>query len=106
MGKKFFRVSYEIITHESAEHGDAEERGFVLPGEWREPVETKEDVNMGLRDAMRLAHPQEDSGSWWQEVDGREDYATGAREYRAIHPPQDITAASYARVSRILFKNQ
>jgi hypothetical protein len=102
MGKKFFRVSYEIITHESAEHGDAEERGFVLPGEWREPVETKEDVNMGLRDAMRLAHPLEDSGSWWQEVDGREDYATGAREYRAIHPPKNITAASYARVSRLL----
>jgi hypothetical protein len=102
MGKKFFRVSYEIVTQESAEHGDAEERGSVLPGEWREPVETKEDVTMGLRDAMRLAHPLEDSGSWWQEIDGRCDHRTSAVEYRAIHPPKNITAASYARVSRLL----
>lgn len=27
-----WRVTYETITPESAEHGDAEERGFMLPG--------------------------------------------------------------------------
>ena len=104
MGK--FSVSFEIVTPESAELGDCAEHGFLLPGEWRENVDTIEDVTMSLREATRLAYPQEDSGAWWQEVDGREDYATGAREYRAIHPPRNITPASYARVTRILLKNQ
>ena len=104
MGK--FRVSFSIVTPESAKLGDYAEHGFLLPGEWRESAETSEDVTMSLREAMRLAYPQEDSGAWWQEVDGREDYATGAREYRAIHPPSTITPASYARVTRLLFKNQ
>lgn len=104
MGK--FRVSFEIVTHESAERGDIAEHGFLLPGEWRESADTGEDVSMSLREAMRLAYPQEDSGAWWQEVDGRENYATGAREYRAIHPPSNITPESYERVTRILFKNR
>jgi hypothetical protein len=98
MGK--FRVTYEIITPESAEHGDAEERGYVLPGGWR--TDDDGEADMTLRDAMRLAGPQEDAGGWWCEVDGRQNYRTGAEERRSIHPPRNITAASYARVSRIL----
>lgn len=104
MGK--FRVSFSIVTPESAELGDYAEHGFLLPGEWRESAETSEDVTMSLREATRLAYPQCDAGRWWQEEDGREDYATGAREYRAIHPPSNITPASYARVTRLLFKNR
>lgn len=97
-----FRVTYEIVTPESAEHGDAESRGFVLPGEWCAEINDAGDVGMTLREAMRLASPQEDCGSWWCEVDGRTDYRTGAVETRSIHPPSNITAASYARVSRLL----
>lgn len=104
MGK--FRVSFSIVTPESAELGDYAEHGFLLPGEWRESAETSEDVTMSLREATRLAYPQCDAGRWWQEEDGREDYATGAVESRAIHPPRNITPASYARVTRLLLKNQ
>lgn len=101
MGK--FRVTYEIVTHESAEHGDAESRGYVQPGEWR-----TDDAGDGLtlREAMRLAAPQEDSGRWWSEVDGRQNYTTGAVETRSIHPPRNITPSSYARVSRVLGFNR
>ena len=28
---------YEIVTPESAEHGDTEENGFILPGMWKFP---------------------------------------------------------------------
>ena len=35
-----FRVTYEIVTPESAEYGEAEETGFVMPGEWRTDIET------------------------------------------------------------------
>ena len=33
-----FAVTYEIVTPDSAEHGEAEERGFVAPGEWHDSV--------------------------------------------------------------------
>jgi hypothetical protein len=98
MGK--FRVTYEVVTPESAEHGDVESRGYVQPGGWR--TDAAGEAGMTLREAMRLAYPQEDCGRWWCEVDGRTDYRTGAVETRSIHPPRDITAASYARVARLL----
>ena len=98
MGK--FRVTYEIVTPDSAEHGDVAERGFMLPGHWR--VSSGRNAGLTLREATRLAAPQEDSGRWWSEVDGRQHYATGAVETRSIHPPRNITPSSYARVSRVL----
>jgi hypothetical protein len=101
-----FTVTYEIVTPESAEHGDAESRGFVLSGEWRADVDEVMAnpglVDMTLREAMQLAYPQEDSGKWWTECDGRQDHRTGAYETRSIHPPENITASSYARVTRLL----
>ena len=102
-----FRVTYEIVTPESAEHGDFAETGFVMPGEWRDPIEValKEPLSaydITLREAMQLAYPQEDCGSWWCECDGRQDYQTGAYETRSIHPPKNITPSSYARVTRLL----
>ncbi len=102
-----FRVTYEIVTPESAENGEAEEHGFVTPGDWHDDIEAAlkepfDTYNVTLREAMRLAFPQEDCGRWWMECDGRMDYRTGAIETRAIHPPRNITPSSYRRVSRIL----
>ena len=96
-----FFVTYEIVTPESAEHGEAAERGFVQPGNWR--TEDRGE-GMSLREALRLASPQEDCGRWWSEVDGCDDYRTGANEVRCIHPPRGITAASYNRISRLLLR--
>lgn len=93
-----FTVTYEIITPESAEHGDAAERGYVAPGEWRDD----DPQPMSLREALQLCYPQEDSGSWFSECDGREDYRTGAWERRSLHPPRNITASSYGRLVRLL----
>ena len=101
-----FTVTYEIVTPESAAHGDYAETGFILSGGWREPLDrtktSPEDCAMTLREAMRLAYPGEDCGTCWREIDEREDYRTGAIETRAIHPPKNITPSSYARVSRVL----
>ena len=93
-------VTYEIGTHESAADGDAAERGFLLPGEWK--ASAADDPRMSLRDAMQLCYPQENCGSCWTECDGRQNYQTGAIETRAIHPPNNITASSYQRVTRLL----
>lgn len=102
----YFRVTYEIVTYESAENGEAAESGFVLPGEWHLPIAEAMaapdcETRLGLRDAMALAYPDCDCGRWFAESDGREDYATGARETRAVHPPANITRASYGRLRRL-----
>ena len=101
-----FRVTYEIVTPESAEHGDAAERGFI--DSWGMQVDAligqeTPGVAMTLREALQLCSPQEDSGSWFNECDGRENYQTGAVETRSLHPPDNVTGASYARLKR-LFK--
>lgn len=102
-----FRVTYEVVTPESAENGEAAFRGFLMESGRCIDIEVAilssfTAYNMTLREAMRLASPQEDCGRWWQEVDGRLDYRTGAVETRAIHPPHNITESSYRRVSRLL----
>lgn len=97
-----FSVTYEVITPESAEHGDFAETGFILPGEWKVSAEDPGEVTMSLRDAINLCYPQQDSGSWFSEVDGREDYRTGAKEFRNLHPPENITSSSYNRIKKLL----
>lgn len=105
-------VTYEIITPESAEHGDAEERGFVLadgshvelPGDvYGAPAgEIKARCALSLRDALQQIGLVEDSGFWFSEVDGRKHYGTGAETRHSLHLPDGASAASYDRVRRIL----
>ena len=103
-----FRVTYEIVTPESAEYGEAEETGFVMPGEWRTDIETAlnysgESYGMTLREALNLCSPSEDCGRWFAETgEDRCDYATGAIEQRSIHPPRNITPESYRRLKRLM----
>lgn len=101
-----FRVTYDIVSPESAANGDVSDRGYISPGGMHVNVETDEDraaVEMSLREALNYCTPQEDCGSWFTEVDGRDDYSTGENETRSLHPPESITAASYRRLRR-LFK--
>lgn len=85
-----FSVTYEIVTPDSAEHGEAEDMGYVAEG-------------LTLREAMSLASPNCDCGFWWTETsEDRCDYRTGAVETRSIHPPRNITEASYKRITRML----
>lgn len=100
---KRFRVTYEVVTPESAEHGDAAERGFIAPGGWRTSAGNPE-IELGLREAIELvaAGVMEDCGQWFTEADGRLNYETGASERRSLHAPDNITAASYARLARLL----
>lgn len=102
MARPVFFVTYDIVTPESAERRDYAEAGYVQPGGWHAPADGEEEVGMTLREAMSLCSPQEDAGLWFAEADGRADYRTGAEERRSLHPPRNITAASYARLAKLL----
>jgi len=103
-----FLITYETVTPESAEHGDAAERGYVQSGGWLHKLEDVDMTRDGaaltfdLRGALRVMGCCEDSGSWFTEADGRQDYRTGSETRYGLHPPRGITGASYSRVRRLL----
>ena len=102
-----FRVTYEVITPASAEHGDVEEHGFIEPGEWKTPIdaamrETDSAFDMDLRSAVDLVGCVRDQGAWFSSTDPIVDYRSGAEEYRSLRPPAAITPSSYRRIARLL----
>lgn len=100
-----FTVTYELYTPESIDAGDAEERGYMSPGGWRTPieqVEPGESYTMSLREALQLCCPCHDVGRWFDAEPYIADYATGEEIGTSLHPPRNITAASYARLRRLL----
>jgi hypothetical protein len=107
---KFFKVTYERITHKSAMRAAVAERGYIHPDGRHLPltnprsfwINHSRELTMRLRDALMLVDVQQDCGRWWQQVDGDRDYQTGEVERRALHPPHNITHSSYARVTRLL----
>lgn len=94
-----FSVTYEVVTPESAEYSDAEERGFVAE-------------NVSLRDALDhfgcgfvepSCYPVDWSHDvWFSEADGRQNYITGGVETRSFHMPDNLTPSSRRRVARLL----
>ena len=105
------RVTYEIITPESAEHGDAAERGFILPASGyhlKVPIEEMNDfedseLQWDVRDAEQWLGrgAMEDSGRWFNTVDPEQDFQSGAETFYSLHPDDKITPASYNRLARI-----
>lgn len=92
-----FNVTYEITTHESAEHGDAEERGFVA-----EDVSLREAIGyMGHRADTADCWPIQ-SPRWFTNDDFDENFQTGARESRSLHMPDNLSEASRQRIRRLL----
>ena len=102
-----FDVTFEIVTPESAEYGDAESRGFVVE-------------NVSLRDAIYAVCGSEDprflpyceadcspvrSPRWftfYKVNEGTPDYfETGAEESRSIHLPESLSDASRMRIARL-----
>lgn len=100
-----FSVSYEIVTEESTENGEAEERGVI-------------DAGLTLRDAIKEVHRTRANlvghveaicpDSWpshrvrWITVHNSAEYETGARESRTLHIPNTITPASSRRIARLV----
>lgn len=102
-----FHITFETVTPESAEQGDAAERGYVHPMGGRAPlamVQSVDNYAFDLRSAVRFTGTGTTGGvgRWFDTTWRDEDYRTGAETRFALHPPRNITPASYARLARLL----
>ena len=105
-----FRITYEIVTPESAVHGDFAEIGFVAPGGSQLSLESdgvleaarNNELAFDLRSAVNLIGCVENAGSWFVEADGRNNYCDGSNTRYSLHPPKEITPSSYGRLCRLL----
>ena len=106
-----FRVTFDVVSPESAESGDTERNGFLTAQGWefaQQDFSTWAEwqaftaPQMTLKEAVNLCGSLENSGSWLTEADGSQDYRTGEETRKSIHPPRNISPASYARLCRAL----
>lgn len=100
-----FNVTYEIMTPESAEYGDADERGFIVEGaSLRDALDyvfsTRTSQCEGVEAVEANEYPVVSPG--WITVYNGIEYLTGAHESRSIHFPDNMTASSRVRVARLM----
>jgi hypothetical protein len=91
--------TYEIITPESAEHGDAEERGFEFQDR---AVSFRELIDMIEHDGFATASCwpcRGDARDWISTINPERNYATGQDTYYSLHLSHNASprAAKYWR---------
>lgn len=100
-----FSVTYEIVTPESAEIGDADERGFIDENvSFREAIELVQltrTCDIGGIVCIEADSSNIESARWFTVYNGAE-YETGAHESRSLHIPDHVTSASRRRIARVL----
>jgi len=113
-----WRVTWERVTPESAEHGDAEARGFVDRDGFRSRLEHKNrDYALTLREALEAvkessptraslsyveASDSVASGARWITWGFSPDYSTGDSLSLSLHIPETVSGPSRARLVRLL----
>lgn len=99
-----FNITYEIVTDESAEHGDAEERGFIAQAvSLREAIE----LVQATRDGHSSQEGIEASDSCvadarWITVYNSMNYISGDVETRSLHFPDNLSGATRVRIAQML----
>lgn len=98
-----FNVTYEIVTPESAEDGDAEERGFICEDvSLREAIEAVRQTRTNAVDGVECIEPAGSADFRWITIVNGMEYETGAQESRSIHIPDNVTNATRHRIARLL----
>ena len=109
--------TYQTVTPESAEHGDFDEHGFILPGMWKFPTKYDNDGKLidnytrvawergnlaGFIDFARsLGITANADADWFYSVDPDIDYQTGSETQYAMHI-DGATPSTINRIARLL----
>ena len=95
-----FSITYETVTHESAEYGEAEDSGFEYESlSLREAFDVMRWHGNALqadRYPISLQYPPR-----WLSWEGEQDFSTGAYTYRSLHLPDSLTASTKLRIARL-----
>lgn len=105
LARRRFAVTFEIVTADSAAHGDAAESGWISRAvELREAVADLIATRTSRVDGIAAIEPSdsEPRGCRWITAYNGTEFETGATESRALHLPATMTAASRARLFRLL----
>ena len=98
---KKFNVTYDIVTPESAEHGDYDEIGYIANAvSLREAIDLLFETRTCECDGVASIEPScsmISEARWLNVVNGME-FLTGAVEARALHFPEEITGSSRKRI--------
>jgi len=99
-----WNVTFELITEESAENGDAAERGFELEnGSLRDALEACRAGHWGYTEADCYPLSVKSPPRWLTVYDdGANDFTTSNRTNYSLHIPDHITPASRMRLARLL----
>jgi hypothetical protein len=103
-----FAVTFETVTEESAEHGDAADRGYVIEGATLRDCVPHVANGFSRPDWAGYCEPDASAPqtpralTWDGYNDGtRHAYETGERESRTLHIPAHVTASSARRIARL-----
>jgi len=97
--------TYEIITHESAEHGDFSESGFITAGHWTFDADDYDRQEWKIGDLKSFVSFAQSLGIYsdgdsLRSVDADENYKTGEQTFYAMHIA-GCTPATLARIHKI-----
>jgi hypothetical protein len=98
-------VTFEIVTPESAEQGDAESRGYIAQDvTLRDAIDSLFETRTSRVSGVECIEPNDSqhSAARWITVYNGMEFETGAHESRSLHFPNCITAASRVRLVRLL----
>lgn len=105
MTRPRFAVTFEIVTPESAEQGDAAERGPILGGATlREAVRAWRETRTAECGGVECIEADRDprAGARWLTIRNGMEFRTGAYESRSLHFSDNLTDATRERLCRLL----
>jgi len=100
-----FDITYEIVTQESAEHGDVDDQGYIAQGlTLREAIDTLFETRTSRCSGVECIEPScsDIKDTRWFTVRNGMEYETGAYESRSLHMPDHVTGSSRHRIARLI----
>lgn len=83
--------TYEIVTPESAEYGEAADRGF----DWEDCPHTFRETVELIRDGGFIYPSASYGAPGWLSTEPEHDYWTGETEQKSLHPGEDARSQRY-----------
>ncbi len=96
-----YSITYEVITPESAEVGDAAERGYLVDptqyqlGDLREILSNAQSYGI-------VGTTRNNLTGWFCSINPQRDHRDGSETYYSLHFDNDMTGSSFSRVGKLL----